>query len=76
MIEDAEADIQVDALFLITDGEPRDDVDRSFVRDVLNSIRDKYDYVFVAVIGEDRSKSAADYGKIQVFSQLPNIGHE
>ena len=54
-----------DVLFVITDGEPRDDEDSSYVDEVLIKVRDKFDYVFVAVIGEEMRQSYADYSGIQ-----------
>ena len=34
-------------MFVITDGEPRDDLDQGFVSGVIEDLNDKFDYVFV-----------------------------
>ena len=52
-----------DVLFLITDGEPRDDLDQGFVGGVIDDLNDKFDYVFVCVIGKEMRN--VDYSKIQ-----------
>ena len=52
---------QLTALFVITDGEPRDDDDRDFVNDVLDEVQNKFDYVFPIAIGRDFEKDT-DYG--------------
>ena len=63
--ESDESDIQNDVLFVITDGEPRDDTDALYVDEVLVNVRDKFDYVFVAVIGNEMRLTDADYSRIQ-----------
>ena len=52
-----------DVLFVITDGEPRDDLDQGFVSGVIDDLNDKFDYVFVCVIGKEMRN--VDYSKIQ-----------
>jgi hypothetical protein len=52
-----------DVLFVITDGEPRDDLDHGLVDGVIDDLNDKFDYVFVCVIGKEMRN--VDYSKIQ-----------
>merc|ERR1711990_907900 len=52
-----------DVLFLITDGEPRD-TDRSDHTDILDDVRDKFDYVFTIIIG-DPDTDTSIYDEIQ-----------
>ena len=59
--EDVDSANRKDVLFVITDGEPRDEKKS---HSVLPLVRDAFDYVFVCVIG-DQSGSDFDYSGIQ-----------
>jgi len=57
-----DSDRAVTALFVITDGEPRDDQDSAYVSQVLRGVQEIFDYVFPIAIGRDFEKDSK-YGQ-------------